>query len=462
MGWCSWLDPGGTARTGDRRVSATSHRDRREYFAAWIIVAIVISALTPTTSVADTLVLQDGRRFEGALISRDGEQVVFEVQAVGVRMTVRHRVSSVKEIVEVERPTGPTYCILPVIGVIGQGGGGQAQITADAFIQGLDEALAARPDYIVLVIDSPGGRLDDLDRIIDAIAEARRRNRGQEFVAFVHDAQSAAAVIAMACPKVFMAGGSSIGAAVPFQFGPDGTPQNIREKWLSAIRAGFRSAARLGGHSPLLVRGMSETGIELSVVQRGGAPVVVEVPGDGESGELIKRKGEILTLTASEALACGLSDGDADSLAHVREQLGLASWSRVSTDAWEHVMDRSRSEQQQALRNTRVQAVSPVLIQIDEALAKIESQIEIAKQTERDLADQKRQANAELDAEFRRWLPEVRRSPGHTRALEADYRRQRAQITQEYEQHLAELRAKRQEAVRYAQELRRKRIELLN
>ncbi len=63
------------------------------------------------------------------------------------------------------------------------------------------------------------------------------------------------------------------------------TTLSTREQ--APTRAMFRTAAELGGHSTLVMRGMMEPDIELAVRTENGRPVVVE----GRNGKILKSKG---------------------------------------------------------------------------------------------------------------------------------------------------------------------------
>ena len=353
----------------------------------------------------------------------------------------------------------------------------------------LDEVRAVKPDYVILDIDSPGGAIPEMDRIIAAITDAREL----KFIAYVKNAHSAAAVIALTCPTIFMDPNSSIGAAVPFSLGPDGTPQNIQEKWFSAIRAGFRNVAKVGGHSPLILRGMSETEIELAVVQQGGQPVVIE-PNTDNSGRIIKPKGQILTLTADEALACGLSEATVKSNDAIRQHLGLESWHPKLTYARDYIIRKSRSEKRQAVvareqaerareesdrqaaietalkqqqdeRQAHIDRISPTLSQIEIRLAELDAQEHAAIQAEHELETQKRNQLASLKTEYYQLLDEanISRYPvSKIRLLDIEYQRQQSLIREDYQRRAYDARERRNSAVREANHLRRQYQELVS
>ena len=457
--------------------SNTYHRLRA---LAYAVAAIVTLAVAGQHCWADTLVLNNGRQYEGRLISQDDRLVTFEISQIGVRMILRLSASEVKQVIS-EVQEGPTYCVLPIVGTIGRDLEADAYVTADAFIQVLDEVRTVKPDFVILTIDSPGGAIAEMDRIIAAIADAREL----KFIAYIKDAHSAAAVIALTCPTIFMAPNSSIGAAVPFNLGPDGTPQNIQEKWLSAIRAGFRNAAQLGGHSPLILRGMSETEIELAVVQQGGQPVVIE-PATDSTGRIIKRKGEILTLTADEALACGLSEATVESNDAIRQHLGLESWHPTLTYARDYIIGKSRSEKRQVViarqqaeqqaaietalkqrqdeRQAHIDRITPTLSRIETRLAELDAQAHAASQAEHELDAQQRHQLASLETEYYQLRHEAnwsRYPAGEIRLLEIEYQRQRSFIIGDYQQRTTDVRERRNRAVLEAKQLRRQHRQLV-
>ena len=461
------------------------HRLHRLTYAVAAIVTLVVAG---QHCCADTLVLNNGRQYEGQLISQDDRLVTFEISQIGVRMILRLSASEVKQVIS-EVQEGPTYVVLPIVGTIGRDLEADSYVTADAFIQVLDEIRTAKPDFVILLIDSPGGAIAEMDRIIAAIADAREL----KFIAYINDAHSAAAVIALTCPTIFMAPNSSIGAAVPFNLGPDGTPQNIQEKWLSAIRAGFRNAAKLGGHSPLILRGMSEIEIELAVVQQGGEPVVIE-PTTDNTGHIIKLKGQILTLTADEALACGLSEATVESNDDIRQHLGLESWHPTLTYARDYIIGKSRSEkrriviarqegerareeaerraaaesalkQRQDERQTIINRIAPTLSQIEVRLAELDAQAHAASQAEHELDAQQWHQLASLETEYYQLLDEANLSRypvGEIRLLEIEYQRQRSFIIEDYQRRTTDVRERRNRAVLEAEQLRRQHRQLVD
>ena len=204
---------------------------------------------------------------------------------------------------------------IPITGLIGE------DFTADDMRGGIRRAKSARADVIVLELDTPGGRLDHAEQIIDIIIRAR----GIRFVAVVNRALSAGAAITLACPEVFTTETATIGAATSFMADARGIvalPKDVAEKFQSAWRAVCRKAAQHGKHSALLAEAMVDASFSLAMTKTGGKVVLAK----GTKGDILKTKGQILTLTAREAVACGLAKAMVPNAEAVGRKLGLAGW----------------------------------------------------------------------------------------------------------------------------------------
>ncbi len=168
---------------------------------------------------------------------------------------------------------------------------------------GIADRFSRKADLIVLYINSPGGSVSDLESIITAMVQSRKR-----FIAVVDEkALSAAAVVALACDTIYMSDGARMGGATPYWQKSDGDvvrlPPAVEEKQFSAMRALVRIAARRGGHSTDLAEAMVDPDIQITMTKAGGTPVLQR---DG-NGSIVSRRGEVLTLTTEEAIDCGLA-----------------------------------------------------------------------------------------------------------------------------------------------------------
>ena len=72
------------------------HRLHRLTYAVAAIVTLVVAG---QHCCADTLVLNNGRQYEGRLISQDDRLVTFEISQIGVRMILRLSASEVKQVI---------------------------------------------------------------------------------------------------------------------------------------------------------------------------------------------------------------------------------------------------------------------------------------------------------------------------------------------------------------------------
>ena len=164
----------------------------------------------------------------------------------------------------------------------------------------------------VLELDTPGGEVELMKRLGDALVEI---GNDIETVVFVtHRAWSAGSYLAIACDQVWMAPGSSLGAAMPITALPGGIlPEmdpDVQEKILSAFRAEFRAWAEERGRDPIVAEAFVDNSVELKWVSVGGERRLVtgrdfqDLLDQGELPRLLETlcdAGELLALTPEEA-----------------------------------------------------------------------------------------------------------------------------------------------------------------
>lgn len=175
----------------------------------------------------------------------------------------------------------------------------ETEITAAtaAFVRDrIDRANRERPLALVIYLDTPGGQVTAMQRIVADILDRVE----VPTLAVVRNAFSAGALIAMAAEQVAMLPGSSIGAATPIVATPTGIAP-VDEKFNSALRGEFRSVAEARGRDPLIAEAMVDARIE--------------VPGLATADELV-------TLTASEAVEYGIADLEVATLPEALERFG--------------------------------------------------------------------------------------------------------------------------------------------
>ena len=180
--------------------------------------------------------------------------------------------------------------------------------------RGVKEAMEARADLLVLDMRTDGGRVDVTEEIIRILGQFRGRK-----VTLVNDrAFSAGAFIAVATEQIYMVPQSVIGAAAPILMIPGGgvqeMPATMEAKMNSAIRALVRSQAEKHGYNLEVIEAMIDRNREVII-----------------DGQVINRKGEILTLTDTEAARTYgdpprplLSSGTVEDLPALLQKLGFA------------------------------------------------------------------------------------------------------------------------------------------
>jgi ATP-dependent protease ClpP protease subunit len=291
----------------------------------WIPALAVL--LAATTAPGDVITRRDGSSVSGKIVQEDGQIVTLQSNVDSLIM--RTKIAR-KDIVSIKRDAKAdvSFCQIPIEGEIG------SAVKAEWLASALAQARSLNADTVILYFDSGGGRISEMIKIIDLL----KQNKDLHLIAHVKNAQSAAAIIAMCCPRIVVTPGGAIGACVPYKMLPDGTPQDIQAKYLSYFGAIARSACEAGGHAPLLVRGMIEMDLVLSVVRTGRKIAVVE--GEAAGGTVIKKTGQILTLQGREAVDSGLACGIGDDLIANPTLVDVKSWASVGDAAWSYMKSR--------------------------------------------------------------------------------------------------------------------------
>ncbi|MGH7504517.1 MAG: SDH family Clp fold serine proteinase, partial [Longimicrobiales bacterium] len=165
---------------------------------------------------------------------------------------------------------------IPVHGVIELG-------LAPFVTRSVSEAEAAAARAIVLDIETPGGRIDAAQQIVDALRETE-----VPVYAFVNRrALSAGAMIALASDRIYMRDGAIMGAATPVT----GAGEKAPEKIVSVMRSEMRTLAEEQGLDPRIAEAMVDEEIAI---------------------EGVVEQGKLLTLTTEEAVRLGYAQEVAD------------------------------------------------------------------------------------------------------------------------------------------------------
>lgn len=190
---------------------------------------------------------------------------------------------------------GETVYVIPIEGTIEKG---LTEMLKNAF----QKAENAGASLIVLEIDTPGGFIDAAQNIEKLI-----QSQTIPVIAYVNGgALSAGALIAFSADELYMAPGTTIGAAEP-RIGTEKADEKLVSAWSARLAAQAARAAEENGRDPEQAAQLARAMVESDLV----IPGVVE-------------KGKLLTLTDRQAYDLGLSDGIASSLEELVSQKGLA------------------------------------------------------------------------------------------------------------------------------------------
>lgn len=159
----------------------------------------------------------------------------------------------------------------------------------------LEEAKKNEAGLIVIEMDTYGGVVTDADEIRTQILESEI----PVYVFINKDAASAGALISIACDSIYMAPGSSIGAATVVN-GADGTA--APDKYQSYMRSMMRSTAEATGRNPKIAEGMVDEKIVI---------------------EGISEAGSVITFSVSEAIKHGFCEGEFDSVEAILKSQNL-------------------------------------------------------------------------------------------------------------------------------------------
>ncbi|MFW6329754.1 MAG: nodulation protein NfeD, partial [Alkalispirochaetaceae bacterium] len=170
----------------------------------------------------------------------------------------------------------------------------------------VEAAREAGTSVLVIDIDTFGGRVDSALEIANALGSAD----SVKTVTYVGASPegrgvswSAGALIALASNEIYLAPGTSIGAATPVIQGPEGE-QTASEKTVSAVRGQMAALAERNGHPPAVARAMVDPAVELLSAEVEGERRLItrqeleaiESEGEREIGstEVISEAGKLL------------------------------------------------------------------------------------------------------------------------------------------------------------------------
>lgn len=161
----------------------------------------------------------------------------------------------------------------------------------------LQEAQEKTVDIVILHLNTYGGELVYADSIRSAILSYPK----PVWVFIDKNAASAGALISIACHRIYMQKGATIGAATVVNQNAEPLP----DKYQSYMRAMMRSTAEARGRNPDIAQAMVDPD--------------VFIPGIIDSGK-------VLTFTVNEAIKHGFCDGEVTSVYEILEKNGIKKY----------------------------------------------------------------------------------------------------------------------------------------
>jgi len=225
------------------------------------------------------------------------------------------------------------------------------QIETDALKDALVEAANAGPLFILLELDTPGGRIDFATDIAGAIYSVRRICPVVTYVKSKSQggAISAGVAIALSGDKVFMAKNAVIGGATSYAVTETG-PTDLRKAYGEDIGAKFQSVwqgflastAEQGGRPGLLAKAMVDKDIEVIEIEKQGRRQFIEPINKMPDDKVVRTwstKGSLLTLTGEEAVACSLADKNVESRQEVLKEMNAEEAEIIISNAIQEATD---------------------------------------------------------------------------------------------------------------------------
>lgn len=186
----------------------------------------------------------------------------------------------------------------------------QYEAETKAFNQSIIKASDRGSRFIIVKIDSPGGRLDlcrDMCINIDEVNDS-------DIYAFISGgknggAYSAAAAVALACDKNYMTMDTAIGAATPYMMTSAGI-EEADPNMLKSFANIFYELAADKGRPGLLASAMVDKSVDVVEINQDGKSKFISLK-NGNATNIVKtwtQEGSLLTMAAPDAQQTGICD----------------------------------------------------------------------------------------------------------------------------------------------------------
>ncbi len=192
---------------------------------------------------------------------------------------------------------------------------GEINLSVSAYVKRLIEAAETQGAGVVaLELNTFGGRVDAAIAIRDALMDCELPT----LVFINRRAISAGALISLACTKIAISPGGTIGAATPITTSPgEELPKAVEEKYLSYFRQEMRVTAETNGRNGDIAEAMVDAETEVTGVSE---------------------KGKLLTMTTSTALEFGIADVQASTIEEALGKFGFGGQIQTVEPSWSEAL----------------------------------------------------------------------------------------------------------------------------
>jgi hypothetical protein len=325
------------------------------------LVLIVILGLS-AASLADIIILSDGRQFEGQVVAEKDDVVQFDTVISGIRAKLSFKRSEVTSLEkkpladdffdeaesyasqrDEEAKKETLYLEIPIVGRF------KEQVFDRAVRLTLAYAKRQEIPHIVFTVDSSGGAVDEA---ILLYRRLKQYSDAMSYHAIVRNCTGEALVIPFLCDTVYLVPGGKIG-------GSDQRLQDAPRQWAKKaesvvrkqIAENLEAEAQRRGRKGQIIKAMFDPTEEIAAWEASDGEIVMgrTPPEDLPPDQLIFKNGpdRVLVLSFEQAKRLGIPviEGGKEEL---DEMLGLGNWREES--------DRGRSDMNKAIAYHRKRA----------------------------------------------------------------------------------------------------------
>lgn len=335
----------------------TEHKIMKHRLVSFIAAVLAVLLLAGSALAGDRVHLKDGRVLEGT-ISREGDTFLYITYSMGTvdrtELVLKSDIVRVeREAEEAETPTPSSAPARPApanarevatprpaaaepsnarrIAFISLEEMVGPLMNAKALKRSIDLLEDDNPDIVVLVINSGGGALFEIEKLSDVIQNTIKPK--YRVVVWVKSAISAAAMTAWAVEEIYMMPEGNIGAATGYSMSSGGAVAVKGEDLEQVFRLMQHISAR-GNRDPLVMRAMQvPTDLSADIDPATGK---VTWRNDLEGQHIVSTTNQILTFNSVDAVRFGVARAVAASKDELARQLGADGWVEVGQDADEY------------------------------------------------------------------------------------------------------------------------------